>query len=320
MGTWVDVSYIPVESQPDLNSEIESALRAFERDYYAWAPGQLATLNRQLNAGETATVTPELAGLLGRAQEISALSGGSFDPAVGALVELWGFHTSIDAPAAPPSDEQVSSRLASLGSIATLRINGSQIQADSSEMTLDLGGIAKGFAVDILIELLSARGVEHALVNAGGDLRALGQAGGTNESRAWRVGVQHPRDTGLIGIIELKSGESAFTSGDYERYYEFEGERLHHIIDPQSGYPVSHTQAVTVIAEDGVTADAAATALFVAGPDKWAEVARRLGINSVIRVAADGAVQLSDAMSERLEGASGSESDIMLPPDEDLTD
>jgi len=320
MGTWVNLSYIPVDSRLDVGSEIEAALREFERDYYAWAPGQLATLNRQLNAGETATVTPELAGLLGRAQEISALSGGSFEPAVGALVELWGFHSSMDTAATPPPDEQITHRLASLGSIATLRIEGTQIQADATEMTLDLGGIAKGFAVDMLVNLLSERGIEHALVNAGGDLRVLGRAGGTNENRAWRVGVQHPRDAGLLGVIELQSGESAFTSGDYERFYEFEGERLHHIIDPQTGYPVTHTQAVTVIADDGVTADAAATALFVAGPDAWSDIARALGINYVLRVAADGTVQLSEPMNERLNQARGTESDIMMPPDEDLAD
>ena len=144
-------------------------------------------------------------------------------------------------------------------------------------------------------------------MNAGGDLRVLGSRRG----KPWRVGIQAPRAAGLIGVVELEPGEAAFTSGDYERYYEYEHRRLHHILDPATGYPADHTQAVTVIATTGLAADAAATALLVAGPDRWRGVARALGIELVLRVDASGELQATPAMRERLQMGAGVDSDIL---------
>jgi thiamine biosynthesis lipoprotein len=145
-------------------------------------------------------------------------------------------------------------------------------------------------------------------VNAGGDLRVLGARGDLR----WRIGIQAPRAAGLLGIVELTPGEAAFTSGDYERYYEYEGGRMHHILDPSTGYPVSHTQAVTVIAADGATADAAATALLVAGPDSWRGMAAKLGIAMVLRVDASGRIEATPQMRERLQTDGAAGSDILV--------
>ena len=105
----------------------------------------------------------------------------------------------------------------------------------------------------------------------------------------------------MIGIIELGSHEAAFTSGDYERFFEYAGQRMHHLLDPKTGRPATHTQALTVLANDPVLADAAATALFIAGPERWRGIAENLGISEVLRIDADGTIEMTAAMSARIQ-------------------
>jgi thiamine biosynthesis lipoprotein len=297
MGTWVDVT---LESPGDaaleaLATEIESFLRGFEQDYYAWGDGELAVLNGAIRSSKSMEVTQEMADLLRDAQRISRLSHGYFEPGVGALVELWGFHSSTATPA-EPSAAEIGKWLRTHGGIADLRLSARSVSSDNAHVMLDLGGIAKGVAVDRIIGILRRRGIDNAIVNAGGDLRAVG----TRKDRQWRVGIKAPRAEGILGYIELADGEAAFTSGDYERFFDAEHARMHHLLDPVSGYPATHTQAVTVIAGDGTTADAAATAVFVAGRDDWREVAADLGVSAVLRVDRTGAIEMTDEMRVRL--------------------
>lgn len=310
MGTWVDLTLPPaaVHDRPELLREIESELRAFERDYYAWADGELAALNRALSAGRAFEASAELAGLLAEAQRIEAATEGAFDPGVGALVELWGFHGSDDPPPTPPAAAVIYALAGRAGSIADLSIDGTLIRAAEAEYTLDLGGIAKGEAVDRIVAKLGERGIAPALVNAGGDLRVVGAPA----ERAWRIGILAPRREGLIGTLRLVGGEAAFTSGDYERYVERDGQRLHHILDPRTGYPVTHTQAVTVLAANGVLADAAATALFVVGPAGWERVAEGLGIEAALRVDATGRIEMTASMRDRFQIDADEGSDIII--------
>ncbi|MGI9257876.1 MAG: FAD:protein FMN transferase [Gammaproteobacteria bacterium] len=321
MGTWVDVSIrgVPAVTVEAALDEIQTLLSSFERDYYAWAPGQLAVLNASIANGESARVSEELAALLREAQRLSALSGRTFEPGLGALVELWGFQSPVAARSSPPRQGEIDERLAA-AAVSALSIDGSTVTSEARELLLDLGGIAKGAAVDAIVVALLSNGVEHALINAGGDLRVIGQAGDADGVRPWRVGIRHPRGPGLLGSLELDSNEAAFTSGDYERFFEVDGTRLHHILDPSTGYPVDHTQAVTVIANNGTLADAAATAIFVAGPERWRDTAQALGIDSVLRVDTDGSLELTSSMQRRLTPASEADSDIITPAGQDEPD
>ena len=310
MGTWVDITLHSADPRAarEAFDEIETMLRQYESDYYAWGDGELARLNAGLRDAATVEVSAELAGLLGTARRLSEQSGGGFDPGIGALVELWGFHTESAARPRPPDSADIAAWLAAGAGIADLAIADSRISSSASGLLLDLGGIAKGDAVDRTIGILTRHGIENAIVNAGGDLRALGSRG----ARAWRIGVQSPRAAGILGVVELHHGEAAFTSGDYERYFDHEGQRHHHILDPTTGYPADHTRAITVIAADGVTADAAATALFVAGPEQWSDVARAMGVDHVLRVDASGRIEATEKMHDRLEFGDGSATDIIV--------
>lgn len=263
LGTMVEVTVRDDAGAQAAFLTVRGVLRAAQRDWYAWNEAGAADLNAR--------------GLLDRAMEIRRLSGGLFEPAIGALVELWGFHAGERAPG-PPPDAAAVARWREL------------------PVKVDLGAIGKGAAIAAALDALRAGGVEHALVNTGGDLAVLGDAGG----RPWRIGIRDPRGPGVIAGVELAPGEAVFTSGDYERVFEWDGRRYHHILDPRTGYPAHGTASVTVIHDDATLADAAATALFVAGQDEWRRVADALGITQVMRIATDGDIEMTPAMAERL--------------------
>lgn len=325
MATWVDIDLpsIPREEGDELLAAIETELRRFDRDYYAWGDGELAALNRALTDAGRFEASVELAALVESASTIAELTAYAFDPGVGGLVELWGFHVG-DPPIEPPDTGAITSARREFASIAALTVDGATIRASpravvledgraapARRFKLDLGGIAKGAAVDRVFDLLELDAVEPALINAGGDLRVVGE----RADRPWRIGIAAPRADGVLGVIELEAGEAAFTSGDYERFYEADGERLHHILDPRTGYPVMHTQAITVIASNGTLADAAATALFVAGPDDWQAMADALGIRHVLRVDASGSVEMTGPMRDRFRPAGEADLDIIAASD-----
>jgi thiamine biosynthesis lipoprotein len=310
MGTWVDIA-VQTDDRPAADAAIDRAqqmLLGFERDYYPWADGALAHVNRAIAAGRPVRVAPRLAALLERARRLSAASGGNFDPGVGSLVQLWGFDKDPDRSRKPPGAAAIAAWLRNKPTIASLHIDGDVVRSDQRSVLLDLGGIAKGAAVDSIIAQLRAAGFDDALVNAGGDLRCIGRHNG----RPWRIGIKSPRGAGVLGVIELAGGEAAVTSGDYERFFRYDGRRLGHILDPATGLPVEHTEAVTVIASDATTADAAATAVFVAGPRRWRQVARAMGVEAVLRVDASGKIEVTREMRDRLQKVNVKDSDIIV--------
>lgn len=280
---------------------IAAVLREFDRlhrAYHAWQPSELTTLNEGLAAGRSVEVSEELAGFLKEAQGLSARGEGLFDPAIGGLVALWGFHDEEFKPVLPDP-----ARLAALRKarprIADLRIDGRRVSSSNPAVAIDFGGYLKGIALDRAAAALKAAGFSDALVNIGGNVMALGSKAGT----PWRVGIQHPRKAGALATLELRDGEAIGTSGDYQRYFETEGKRFCHLIDPRTGWPADRTQAVTVIAQGehaGTLSDVASKPLFIAGPEAWPRLAGRLGIGEVLFVAADGAVSATRTMAGRL--------------------
>lgn len=260
--------------------ELRATFQQVDRDASPWGDGALAGYN----AGEEPDAS--LATMLADAEAMAVASGRLFEPRIGALVELWGFHDGERPPGPPPADTAID---AWLDGVVPVRI--------------DLGAYAKGTALDRAAAGLRARGIGNALVNAGGDIIALGDAGG----RAWRVGIRHPRAAGVLAGVALADGEAILTSGDYERAFEWAGVRYHHILDPRTGRPAPATASITVIARNAAHADAAATALFVAGED-WPTVAAAMGMDTVLRVAADGRIELSAAMAARVELLQGASS------------
>jgi thiamine biosynthesis lipoprotein len=221
---------------------------------------EVAAVNAS-GAGEWCMVGPELAEIATQSLLCSRLSGGAYDITVGPLVELWGFE---QGGGVVPTPEEIARRRA-LVDFRSLEVDTSErrMRLARSGMALDLGGGAKGYGVDRAMSVLRDHGITAALVDAGGDLRAMGTR---TDGTPWRIGLKHPRGPGaILAVFELEDGSVA-TSGDYERYFFHEGVRYHHILDPHTGEPAREAVSATVWAEDAVTADIFATALFVLGP------------------------------------------------------
>ncbi|MEO5377043.1 MAG: FAD:protein FMN transferase [Magnetococcus sp. DMHC-6] len=201
--------------------------------------------------------------------EIDQLSQGAFDMGLLALTKLWGF-SEEPPPTTPPAAQAINNWLKNRPSPPRIVLKEPDLLQLDPQTGLDLGAIAKGYAIDQAIATLRAQGVENAIVNAGGNLRIIGSKGG----KPWRVGVQHPRDPSRVTAVSLLSGDIALvTSGDYERFFLFEGQRYHHILDPKTGYPAkAGLISVSIQCPEAITADALSTAIFVLGQQKGLEL------------------------------------------------
>ena len=276
--------------------DAETWLQAFGRDGWAYGEGELAQLNVALARGECRPVSTDLAAQIRLAREVSLASGGRFDPAVGPLVRLWGFDRAPRDPGRPFPQPDAIQSLLPLPSMGAVTVSAAGEVCGPRGLFIDLGGIGKGYAVDRVVAALGQRGIPGALVNAGGNLKTLGEPPG----RAWRIGIRDPYRPGVMATLALAAGEAVSTSGDYERMFDHDGTRYHHILDPRTGYPVAGLHAVTVVHADAALADAASTALFVAGPEQWRPVAAALGIAQALVVQADGTVAMTPAMAGRV--------------------
>ena len=301
-GTRVEV--IVVSDQPELGRHaISAVLQEFDRlhrNFHAWQPSELHELNLAISAGSPQHLSSELADYIREAQELSAQGNHLFDPGIGQLIKLWGFQAD-EFKAELPAENEIKAWLKTKPSIADLVIEGNTISSKNRHVALDFGGYLKGVALDRAAAILRSQGINNALINIGGNVMALGDKAG----RKWKVGIQHPRQPGPLATVELADGEAIGTSGDYQRFFEIDGKRYPHLLDPRSGYPANHTQSVTILVPSGSKAgtlsDAYSKPIFIAGPETWRDVARQLNIGMVMRVDSEGQIQLTQALSERIQ-------------------
>ena len=278
-------------------TQLQQMFQGMHRNWHAWEPGRLVDINLAFAQGQPATADTGIVAMIRRSQAIEQSTQGRFNPAIGALIRLWGFHTSEYPITGPPPDQaDIEEVLIHSPSTRDIRIDGLRLSSENPWVQLDFGGIAKGYAVDLAIEHLRELGIVNAIVNAGGDLRAIGHHG----DRPWRVAVRKPGG-GIIGTVDIRGDEALFTSGNYERFRQDQLERYPHILDPRSGWPVEDVAAVTIIAAEGIVADAAATALLVAGLSEWPGVAHSLDLNQVLVVDESGVVYLTPEMERRIQ-------------------
>lgn len=277
--------------------EISRRFRDMHRRWHPWEPGGLREINHAIAEARPVAIDDDVAGLIRRGRRLEQQSEGLFNPAIGGLLALWGFHADTRPAGPPPDPAEIAAWVEAAPSLTDLVLDGNRLTSRNRAVRLDFNAQAKGRAVDEAVAILRQAGIEHAIVNAGGDLRAIGERG----DRRWRAGVRHPDGDGgrILATLEVGDGEAVFTSGNYERYREDEGIRRGHILDPRTGHPVEHIRSVTVIHDNGEIADAAATALAVAGAAEWRGIARKMGIEQVMRVDENGRIEWTDAMRER---------------------
>lgn len=266
LGTVVTIEAVGV-SQAEFREGTGAAFRAMRELHQALEPGVPDNALGRFNAaaeGSWRPVPPPLDKLLPRSLAVRRASGGTFDPTLGRLIGLWGFRSPPfpDTPPEPTAIRELRAHGAGRGAIALRRTaSGLEARMQGPAAALDLGGIAKGYALDRAAAVLREHGVTNALIDAGGDLLALGRRG----ERRWRVGIRKPRGQSAVAVIALRAGEAVVTSGDYERFFVHEGTRYHHLLDPATGYPARRARAATVVGPNATAADAWSTALFVSG-------------------------------------------------------
>ena len=260
-----------------LESEVQATLDRVEGLMSTWDPdSELSRLNRHPEASPF-PVSPATAGVLDVARRVSDLTGGAFDVTVRPLVSAWGFGATDRAPV-PPDPAELEALRDRVG-YRLLRIDlpTGRVSKARPDVEIDLSAIAKGFGVDEAARTLLERGHRNFLVEVGGELRASGLR---SDGRPWRVAIERPDAAGraihrVVGLTD----RALATSGDYRNYYERDGRRFSHLIDPRTAAPVTHDLAsVSVIHESATWADALATALSVLGPEEGAALAEREGL------------------------------------------
>ena len=282
MGTTYSVQWAPSSHSnrfdPDkLQEQIDTRLDEINQLMSTYdSTSQLSKVNQSYKSGWH-NVDEELAMLLDTALEICEQSQGAFDITAGPLIALWGFG-SDDTRFSPPTRTELDIVSQNIGcQYLNVRIQPPAIYKNHQDTVIDLSAIAKGYAVDQLAEILDASGMNNYLIEIGGELRAKGLA---PHGEFWRIGIEAP-NPGRAQVNDILSlnNVAVATSGNYRNYFEHEGIRYSHIIDPRIGMPIRHKlSSVTVIHENAAMADAWATALLVLGPNEALAIADRYGL------------------------------------------
>lgn len=298
-GTVVDVTVI-AKTKSD-RSAIDMALSAMkdidDKVSIYNVHSEISNVNQNAGLSEV-KVSDDTFNILERAYKLSQLTDGAFDVSIGSIVSLWGFGTTKNKI---PSDNEIAEKLPLINyeKIILDHTNKTVKLADKG-MKVDLGAIAVGYAVDKAVNVLKEKGVKNALVNGGGEIYAFGSP---PKKSAWRVGIQHPRKpNAILGTIDLKD-KAISTSGDYESYFEVNGKRYCHILNPKTGKPVENIMSVTVVADNTTDADALSTAIMVMGEKEGIRLAKRLGVECIIvtgKNEEDMKVIISDGLKDKV--------------------
>jgi thiamine biosynthesis lipoprotein len=305
-GTEVEVSIYgePQERADALSASVLSEFDRLHHKFHAWQPGMLTALNDSIARGEPFQADAEMVDLLKSATGLAERSDNLFNPAIGHLIRLWGFQSSDITPHGPARAE-IKRWVDANPRLSDLRYEGTTITSVNKAVMIDLGGYAKGYALDRAALILRAAHVKAALINVGGNILAIGQPG----ARAWTVGIRDPRNEGTLAALALHDNEAIGTSGDYVRYFMKDGKRHPHIIDPRSGDTIDLVASVTIITsggnDAGLRSDGNSKPLFISGPAHWKAMAQRLGLNEVMLIDAEKNVDMTPAMRARIARASG---------------
>ncbi|MBR9874402.1 MAG: FAD:protein FMN transferase [Vibrionaceae bacterium] len=287
MGTTYNIKYIAAEGIPaaaELQKEVDRLLEEVNDQMSTYRKDSELSRFNQYTDSDAFEVSPQTATVVKEAIRLNKLTMGALDVTVGPLVNLWGFGPEA-RPDVVPSDEELAARKANTG-IHHLTVDGNKLSKDIPHLYVDLSTIAKGWGVDVIANYLQSEGVDNYMVEVGGEMRLKGV---NREGVPWRIAIEKPTadERSIQEIIE--PGDMAIaTSGDYRNYFESDGVRYSHIINPQTGKPINHkVVSVTVLDKSSMTADGLATGLMVLGEDKGMAIANENNIPAFMIVKTD---------------------------------
>jgi FAD:protein FMN transferase len=290
MGTTYSVKYRPAPDTPSqkaMQIEVDALLTEINQTMSTYDPeSELSRFNR-MRTTDWVPASASLHAVLKAALAIGVQSEGAFDITVGSLVNLWGFGPQFHPGLVPLEADIVAARARGGPDKLTLRDTQPAIRKHRPDVFLDLSGIAKGYGVDQVAELMTAHGIEHYMVEIGGEVRVRGLK---EQDTPWRIAIEKPLpgERSVQTVLGL-SDIALATSGDYRNFFEIAGRRYSHTIDPATGWPVdNHLVSVTVLADTSMRADAWATALQVLGPERGMAIAERLGLPVLFIIEHDG--------------------------------
>ena len=281
MGTTFSVTVVgevmSEQAKTELDISIKDQLDKLDAMMSTYKPDSEISRFNDWESSDWFGVSPDTAKVFQHAQDVSEATGGAFDITVAPLVDAWGFG-SVGPVSTLPSDSDINRLLGFVG-FRQLEVNhlSPAIRKTSIHVKTDVSAVAKGYAVDRVADLLDARSYDSYLIEIGGEVRTQGHREG---GQSWRIGIEQPTESsGLLNRVVQLSDAALATSGDYRNYFELDGVRYSHTIDPRTGRPVTHElAAVSVIDVMCVRADALATALEVLGPDEAYDLAEELGL------------------------------------------
>ncbi len=297
--TFVDLTIVGVN--PKRAKQISQALQqAFAFMEGAWSPdrpGPLRRVNELLRTGKAFAAPPSVLPLIRTGRIYAEKSENLFNPAIGQLLDLWGFASNSPQMHAPPTRRRIEALVAAHPRMSDIRVDGIQVRCDNPAVALDFGAFATGYGIDVAIEHLRDFGIRNAMVRAGGNLRVIGDRAG----RPWLIPIRRASGGGVIATIGVSGDESLFTVTDHDKTFVYDGKIYHNNIDPRTGYPARGSRSATAISSSAAAATAAAHALFIAGPVGWYRIAEDMQIPYVLLIDSEDKVHMNPAMADRVE-------------------
>lgn len=295
MGTVIEITLQTDDEEGAKKATLQAfeEIKRIEQLMSPWiGTSDVSRLNR--SAGKDwVKVSPETFDVIQRSQKISGLSEGAFDITIAPLIQLW---RKAREKGVPPPPEEIKKVLGLVNFRNLLNRSDGKVFLKRKGMAIDLGGIAKGYAVDRAFEILTSLGYKNLIVNAGGDLRT----GGLKNNEPWSIGIQNPRSAEKVMATISVSDSAIATSGDYEKFFFHQGKRYHHILNPKTGFPADGYQSVTILSKDGMTADGLATAVFVLGPEKGYALCQKIGGVECLIMDREGKAVMTPGLKERI--------------------
>ncbi len=277
--------------------EIKQELLYLDKTTNPWKPSALVRLNKLLPSTVWFSMAPSLRPILIRSIELSKLSNHLFNPAMGKLTKVWGFHQKPNLAKQVPSEKLINALVKNDPKISDIVFQGIRVKSNNSQVQIDFQHIVKGYAANLAIRILQRRRFKNAIINMQGNVKSIGSRG----NRPWRIPILIPTmKSGSLATVLLSGEEAVFRKVDNEHFFSHGNKRYHPIIDPRSGYPGNKTRSVTVIHKDAALAEAAATALFIAGPIEWPLIATRMRLRSVLLSDKSGKLYMTPDMYNRL--------------------
>ena len=302
-GTMIDIkiygeSKINAEKVSD---EIFTEFHRLHKLLHPWEKSLITDINNAISKNKSISINnDEIIKILTDVQRLETQTQNLFNPSIGKLIKLWGFHSNDYNRKTIPNEDIIQKLLSSKPSMQSITIKNGILKSNNKNVQIDLGGYAKGYALDQAKKILKKNNIKNALINIGGNIMAFGKY---NE-RDWVVGIQNPRKPNVLATIALKSGWAIGTSGDYQRYIMVDNQRYSHLINPKTGYPENNTQSATILLpptkDSGTLSDVFSKPLFIIDKENKANMAKLLNIKYFLIIMEDNTILISESLNKEI--------------------